>query len=330
MTGHEYINMPSTNAMLYIEGRPVTGNHRQHLRDAYHSIPLNELYRKKYGWSVNDTNNIWWTIHGKAMSCFTLDEQTTLNKYIHRRLPCNHRENIYYPYHDPLCQNCKEEIETQDHILRCNANEERNKIKKKYLRDLHITLVNNNTDNIVRRIIMECTYAWLNNQDLPALENITDDITEELRYAYNSQLILGWDHFVRGRLTNRWAQIFEDSNPINMKERIVKPDKWGKDTLVLTWKFVLNMWQHRNTIEHSTNDKEQAHARKRTKLIGKIKWLYTKNKGKLKEYEEINEEELEKLPTSNLMMMETQFSLQKKSNNNYIDLQNGDQGDSQP
>jgi hypothetical protein len=165
----------SSKAMLYIDNKPVTANHRQNLRDAYHSIQLNEYFWKKYQWSELDVKDIWWSIHGKSMSCFTLDQQTTLNKYIHRRLPCNQRENLYYSYNEAVCYNCKNEVETQDHMIQCIEGEDRIKLKKKYLRDLTILLINNDTDDTVLRIINECIHEWIHNKEIPPLDEITDN-----------------------------------------------------------------------------------------------------------------------------------------------------------
>jgi hypothetical protein len=111
MDNHHFIMHPTNKAMLFIDDKPVTANHRQNLRDAYHSIQLKVYFWKKYQWSEFDVKDIWWSIHGKSMSCFTIDQQTTLNKYIHRRLPCNQRENLYYTYIEPVCYNCRQEVE---------------------------------------------------------------------------------------------------------------------------------------------------------------------------------------------------------------------------
>jgi hypothetical protein len=203
-----YKILPNNEAMLFIDNKPVTSHHRQSMRDAYHSIQLKEYFWDKYRWSSRDVNDIWWSIHGKAVSCFTLDQQTTLNKYIHRRLPCNHRENMYYSYIEAICYNCNNNIETQDHIFQCTSGDERNNLKKKYLRELNILLVNNDTDDTVRRIINECVYAWLYNKEIPAIDDIIDHPSDEIRYAYNTQTYLGWNHFVRGRMSTRWRNIY--------------------------------------------------------------------------------------------------------------------------
>jgi hypothetical protein len=139
MDNHHFIMHPTNKAMLLIDDKPVTANHRQNLRDAYHSIQLKEYFWSKYQWSELDVKDIWWSIHGKSMSCFTINQQTTLNKYIHRRLPCNQRENLYYAYIEPVCYNCKQEVETQDHVIQCNEREERINMKKILTRFIYHT-----------------------------------------------------------------------------------------------------------------------------------------------------------------------------------------------
>jgi hypothetical protein len=120
-------------------------------------------------------------------------------------------------------------------------------------------------------------------------------------------------------------------NSIAHSSHPVKPDKWGKDIIILTWRFVIQLWSERNKIEHSMEDKTNAMERKRMKLILKIIWMHGKNKEYLQEFGEVlTIEELEKLPLSNLMMMESQFKLMKKRNKFDIDLLYGDQGESQP
>jgi hypothetical protein len=180
-------------------------------------------------------------------------------------------------------------------VIQCNEGEERLNVKKKYLRDLSITLINNDTDDNVRRIINECVYAWIYNKEIPLLDDIIDNPSNEIRCAYNTQTYLGWHQFFRGRLTKGWAAICKSSTNINHSLHQVSPEKWG-----------------RNKIEHSTEDTVLANARKRLKLILKIIWLQEKNKGNITEYgEKLTIGELDKLPLSNLVMMESQFSLVK-------------------
>jgi hypothetical protein len=79
------------------------------------------------------------------------------------------------------------------------------------------------------------------NKEIPLLDDIIDNPSNEIRYAYNIQTNLGWDHVFRGRLTKRWAAICKPSININQSLHQVSPKNMGKDIIELTWKFVLQM-----------------------------------------------------------------------------------------
>jgi hypothetical protein len=104
------------------------------------------------------------------MNNFTLDQHTKINKFIHRRLACIHRENLYYGYHDPMCYSCINEIDTQYHIITCSNIKGRQEWKRKYCKDISKILINSNTEDNLRR----CTKAWIYGRDIPIIEDMTD------------------------------------------------------------------------------------------------------------------------------------------------------------
>jgi hypothetical protein len=252
---------------------------------------------------------MWWDIYSPAMNNFTLSEQTMLHKFTHRRLACNHCENLYYEYHDPLCYCCKIEIETQDHIITCTLDETRQGLKLKYCKDLSKIMINTNTDDNLRRVICECTRAWINGKEIPSIEELTDNPSQLLMEAYDDQTLIGWSNFMRGRLTEKWGTIYTNTNTAdthNDTQRVTSK-KWGKDIVTLNWKFFLNMWTERNQIEHG-RVKDEANARTRSKLITKIKWLHHRVKDKVTEFgNDIENEQLETLPLANLEILENQM-----------------------
>jgi hypothetical protein len=40
-------------------------------------------------------NSIWWQTHGIAFNQFACGQKITIQKYIHRQIACNKRENRY-------------------------------------------------------------------------------------------------------------------------------------------------------------------------------------------------------------------------------------------
>jgi hypothetical protein len=113
----------------------VVSKHTKTLRECYHSNKMYEFFQRKYKWGESLTNKIWWEINGKSLLNFGEAKQTTLQKYIHDRLPCNHRESKYYDYRNPICRACKDNIETIDHILQCDKCNKRVKLRDNYLKN---------------------------------------------------------------------------------------------------------------------------------------------------------------------------------------------------
>jgi hypothetical protein len=115
----KHIMLPGNQGELYIKGKQVTSHYTKELRNAYHSVQMHYYLKDKYGWSDKTIANIWWQVHGKALNVLKEGNRRTISKFLHNRLPCNKRENIYYPYRSQYCSQCKHSIECNDHILRC-------------------------------------------------------------------------------------------------------------------------------------------------------------------------------------------------------------------
>jgi hypothetical protein len=116
-------------AKLYINDKQVTSNHKIHVRDAYQSKDIIQFIKNSNACSDETTNDVWWSIAGKAMNQFTMGEKTTLQKFLHNRLPTNQREHKYYSYLPSTCSVCTNVTETQWHIFQCPC-EERKIIRK--------------------------------------------------------------------------------------------------------------------------------------------------------------------------------------------------------
>jgi hypothetical protein len=322
LTQMEHYSLPNTKAELFLDNLFICKNHKQTLRDAYQSIDMHSYYQEKYGWSNHITENMWWMIHGKAFPNFNASVQSTIIKYIHGRLPCNHRENIYYEYKSAVT--CHSQTETQEHVIQCNGCEERIKNKKNYLRNLYRIMENNETDKNLARVIGTCVTNWINGEDITNLKVMTDNPPKILIDAYKEQKHIGWDQFMKGRLTIKWGEAY---NKYRSEEKINKKyltaEKWGKDIIVVSWKFVMDIWKNRNENEHG--DEATKVEKQKKKLVEKIKWLQKKNTDLNESYHEINiEKDIMKLPINNLLMMEMQLSKEK------VDRRTGGQGESLP
>jgi hypothetical protein len=267
----EYYSMPHSKAELYLDNLIITKNHKQCVKDAYNSIAMRSYYQDKYGWNNKLTDNIWWLIHGKAFPSFNASIQTTIIKYIHGRLPCNHRENRYYEYRSNICSICKTNIETQEHVIQCNGIEENIILKKHYVRNLYRIMEANKTNAELARVIGVSVSAWINGEDMPGIKEMTDNPPKYLVEAYNEQKRLGWDQFLKGRLSIKWGFTYNQYRATdNTKKKFLNAEKWGKDIIVVGWKFVMDIWRNRNNVEHGDeiNKVELKKKKLSKKLIG--------------------------------------------------------------
>jgi hypothetical protein len=109
---------------------------------------------EKYKWDTKIIDQIWWEIHGKALWNLNENNRSTIQKFIHERLPCNYRENKYYGYRPPYCRVCRTNIETNEHILQCSICGDRKKIQKDYLRKLQATMIKLGTNECTIRVLI--------------------------------------------------------------------------------------------------------------------------------------------------------------------------------
>jgi hypothetical protein len=62
---------------------------------------MHGFFSNKYIWTNAVLESICWEAHGKALISLSDGARTRIQKFIHNRLPCNHRESRYYDYRSP-------------------------------------------------------------------------------------------------------------------------------------------------------------------------------------------------------------------------------------
>jgi hypothetical protein len=182
----------------------------------------------------------------------------------------------------------------------------------------------NETEENLSRVIGNCIRCLINGEEIPQMKELADNPSKELIEAYKEQNNIGWDQFVKGQLTIKWGEVYNvERSKKHSEKRFLNAEKWGKDIIVVSWKFFIDIWGERNDYEHKGAD--NSIEIKKKKLIEKIKWLRKKNTELSSLYkEEFEEKDLEKIPIDNLLMMEVQLT------NNKNDRHYGGRGESLP
>ena len=87
----------------------------------------------------------------------------------------------------------------------------------------------------------------------------------DMREAVKEQDNIGWDHFLLGRISNRWSRIQDRHYKCIHSRRT--GERWAADLIMKVWKFHWSMWNHRNECLHDTGNHEILGSRRLEKEI---------------------------------------------------------------
>ncbi len=251
-----YYELPASKIMLYINNTAITAGYKYFMRNAYLSQDLRSYMIKKFGWKPDIPDKIWWQPHGMAHKSLHNPGATRIKKWIFNHLPTNSRQKIIHKHGEATCQACGCNEEDDNHIVRCHCIT-RQKIRKDWIEALyHYLDSTSNTPKEVTRCIMRGVSSWLLHQESPQIESISYLASESLKKAYNEQTEIGWDHFLRGRISMEWSYLMRHSYSLEQfkssttttkhnKQRYRTPESWAKGLISLNWEFVNLLWEDR-------------------------------------------------------------------------------------
>jgi hypothetical protein len=209
---------------LYIQGKQVTSNHSKIIREEYHTQAIKSYLQHCNGWSNTTFEDVWWKAFGQAIHQLPMGKKTTIQKYLHNKIPYNQQEHRYYPYLAEYCRPCINVIKTQDHTIQCAQCEERQKFRKNFILILQSYLVDNHTNKITVRMIIHQISNWVHNQPLSSLQEIAPDASPDQQVAFEAQTKIGWHNILKGRLSLQWKKLYTNDRVQAPKDRPCLPD----------------------------------------------------------------------------------------------------------
>ena len=151
------------------------------------------------------------------------------------------------------------------------------------LSDLRKWMINANTDPVLMTSLMHCIQQWLQfGYHQPNLENL--HIQHEANHtlimsAINTQSIIGWNHFFKGRLASAWGEIqarhytHAREQPNNTIKKYHDRDWWTSNLIKQIVYIALNAWQIRNDKLHEDKKQDEYNTERRL-LHDQIKLWY--------------------------------------------------------
>lgn len=149
----KYLLPTAVNAMLNINEMPITLKYQECIRDAYWTNKLFSYYESKFHWEDHVIQQIHWTSFDEALRKLSHSDIQRIQKYNINHLHSNVREQYFHPHKSPLCPSCNCCIETNYHIIQCQAKNRQQCITEwersilKYLSQDHTPLYSKNSIN---------------------------------------------------------------------------------------------------------------------------------------------------------------------------------------
>jgi ribonuclease HI len=267
-----YTSLPRNPIDFTINNITVNSKYSLRSKKSYHSIHLREYFRHKHSWPNNIIDSIWWKPYHLSLSKLSSPEKTIIYKFIHDRLPTKARENKYYSYRDKQCTQCQSDHEDEDHILKCFSIK-RQHARIEWMKELDTYLSQNHTPQNVKHIILYNVRQLLEastNNDFE-LESDTTDLDQ----ANRQQSIIGWRHFIRGRISIYWGKAIS-LHLAKEKLHQISAEKWAAALFHINWKHILKIWRERCTETHGNNptDVEQ---KTKNQYLEHIRYIQTIN-----------------------------------------------------
>jgi hypothetical protein len=213
-----------------------------------------------------------------ALNKLSEGKRRILQKYIHKRIACNKRENLYYPYLSSHCKLCEGIEECQNHILQCNRCDKRKELREKLLKTLTYTLKELRTNKTTTIVLTHYIKSWLEGAETPNLQDVEPEASITLQQAIEDQNKLGWNQIFCGRISNEWGTL-HNHDIQSTDHGLFKPtaERWGTKVIGLMFEYVLDCWTIRNEKEYDKADEESETTTKK-KLIRKLIWNKTKTR----------------------------------------------------
>ena len=205
---------------------------------------LQEFLCCKYSWTIKTFSAIDWQAHSEALATFPLLPKVTVMKLLHGWLATQKKSFQAGSLATAQCILCGE-VEDRTHIYSCQF-EALKRAREKDWRQLD-------------RKISSCTHPTVGKAIIACLHSVTSitaaSIYREefvndrmLALALEEQEEIGWDHFLLGRMSNRWKSIGPS------EEYLGNSDGWARKIAKEVIDFGIQLWKRRNLLLHGNRD----------------------------------------------------------------------------
>ena len=264
-------HISSAPLIMYINNKYIHYKFDHSLRRLAHANDAAMFLRKKYKWTNNTFQNICWPQHSSSLNNMTETRKRHAIRFIHHRLPTGKMQfGLKHP-----CPHCKIEFDQNsdhDHFLTCLMSEDQ---KFKRIKKIELVMLQLNTPPDLRQQILhrisQCYQRIQKDKQqntLPPSEDV------ETTQCLDLQNDIGWNHFIRGRITSAFRPIVQQYYSSNKLGRTFKGTRWEKQMITSLLNIHIEEWIENCSITHLPSPGIKNSAPVHSTLIALIKQYY--------------------------------------------------------
>jgi hypothetical protein len=258
----DYLNPPNNPVLMKYQGQPLLIKVKATLRQEMYLSAIQATICKQEDWSDLQFQLVDWAAHEyaflRAWSC----RRVTYTKLAHKLLPTNTHNKKLYGKSD-LCPCCAAQPETLLHVLTCHADQAKTfRLTQQRILWKHLELIDT-PDEILQAI--QSGILHLEGSNLTPRQ-----FSAPVTAAYRAQILLGWEPFLRGRISSSWRTVFSGEDAVaNPKQG----QKWAGQLVGHLMNYSQQLWVFRCGIVHGHTIAENRQ-RHREELHRNVKAAY--------------------------------------------------------
>ena len=209
------------------------------IKNAYYEDKARRVISERYRWENEQFDTTDWTALSKATKIMGTPTLIRMSKTVTKTLPVGRTMESRTVWREPHCPRCDEPIETCKHICQCPHPGSR-MIMGKSIQRLSNWLESVNTEQQLHTELISIISTWTSSSTTPGTSMLP---------PISSQLELGWDHLMEGRLHRSFSS-YMDSHYKNINSKM-KGLTWSSLFIQKLWTCIFNeQWECRNKIVH--------------------------------------------------------------------------------
>jgi len=249
-TSHSHPQMFNhTPSDLFIGDRKITSDIQKNLYNHINGSALLQYIRLRENWWNGQDMLVDWAAHETALGSVHPDRRSTYVKLIHGWNYTAQREDYIHGTSN-ICPLCLETRDDSSHILSCTRTTQ---ARTTHLVVFLTELTTLRTAPAIVSEIRTTLVATLQIEEMQALPLPTtilnaDDIIDNLILnATTQQAHIGWNNFLKGRISDLWRTAQQEYYNIFPHRRATRAT-WASKVVSLALKLLLSIWTNRNDL----------------------------------------------------------------------------------